>query len=82
MAYEYLKKSEGYEQNLLAFFHNNMDPDALLVKLIEELDRCILGYFSFHWKSSTYMITQVQLKERPRSTAFEYSVFLTTMLSH
>ncbi|XP_037416734.1 uncharacterized protein LOC119279669 [Triticum dicoccoides] len=59
MAYEYLKKSEGYEQNLLAFFHNNMDPDALLVKLIEELDRCILGYFSFHWKCATHVITQV-----------------------
>ncbi|KAF7038032.1 hypothetical protein CFC21_048268 [Triticum aestivum] len=75
MAYEYLKKSEGYEQNLLAFFHNNMDPDALLVKLIEELDRCILGYFSFHWKCATHVITQVLTAEQPkrklRSLVFE-----------
>ncbi|EMS61859.1 hypothetical protein TRIUR3_24881 [Triticum urartu] len=75
MAYEYLKKSEGYEQNLLAFFHNNMDPDALLVKLIEELDRCILGYFSFHWKWATHVITQVLTAEQPkrklRSLVFE-----------
>lgn len=49
----------GYEQNLLAFFHNKMNPDALLVQLIEELDKCILGYFSFHWKFATHIITQV-----------------------
>ncbi|XP_003567167.2 uncharacterized protein LOC100839909 [Brachypodium distachyon] len=66
MAYYYLKKSEGYEQNLLAFFHNNMNPDALLVKFIEELDRCILGYFSFHWKCATQVITQVLTAEQPR----------------
>ncbi|KAI5007293.1 calmodulin calcium-dependent NAD kinase [Hordeum vulgare subsp. vulgare] len=66
MAYDYLKKSQGYEQNLLAFFHNNMNPDALLVKLIEELDRCILGYFSFHWKCATHVITQVLTAEQPR----------------
>ena len=59
MACDYLKKSQGYEQNLLAFFHNNMNPDAMLVKLIEELDRCILSYFSFHWKCATHVITQV-----------------------
>jgi uncharacterized protein YutD len=59
MACDYLKKSHGYEQTLLAFFHNNMNPDAMLVKLIEELDRCILSYFSFHWKCATHVITQV-----------------------
>jgi uncharacterized protein YutD len=59
MACDYLKKSKGYEQNLLAFFHNNMNPDAMLVKLIEELDRCILSYFSFHWHCAAHVITQV-----------------------
>ncbi|GJM92967.1 hypothetical protein PR202_ga09476 [Eleusine coracana subsp. coracana] len=66
LAYDYLKKNEGYEQNLLAFFHNKMNPDALLVKLIEELDKCILGYFSFHWKCATQVITQVLTSEHPR----------------
>lgn len=61
LAYDYLKKTEGYEQNLLAFFHNTMNPDALLVSLIEELDKCILGYFSFHWKFATHIITQVYI---------------------
>lgn len=59
LAYGYLKKTEGYEQNLLAFFHNKINSDALLVLLIEELDKCILGYFSFHWKFATEVITQV-----------------------
>jgi hypothetical protein len=38
-----------------------MNPDALLVKLIEELDKCILGYLSFHWKWATHVITRVQM---------------------
>ncbi|RCV27599.1 hypothetical protein SETIT_5G337000v2 [Setaria italica] len=66
LSYDYLKKTEGYEQNLLAFFHNKMNPDALLVRLIEELDKCILGYFSFHWKFATHIITQVLTHEQPR----------------
>uniref|UniRef100_A0A0D9V6D3 Zeta toxin domain-containing protein n=1 Tax=Leersia perrieri TaxID=77586 RepID=A0A0D9V6D3_9ORYZ len=66
LAYDYLKKTKGYEQNLLAFFHNKINSDALLVKLIEELDKCILGYFSFHWKCATQVITQVLTAEQPR----------------
>ncbi|EAY76007.1 hypothetical protein OsI_03932 [Oryza sativa Indica Group] len=66
LAYGYLKKTEGYEQNLLAFFHNKINSDALLVLLIEELDKCILGYFSFHWKFATEVITQVLTAEQPR----------------
>ncbi|RLN21869.1 hypothetical protein C2845_PM07G24640 [Panicum miliaceum] len=66
LSYDYLKKTEGYEQNLLAFFHNRMNSDALLVQLIEELDKCILGYFSFHWKFATHIITQVLNHEHPR----------------
>uniref|UniRef100_A0ACD5VUU3 Uncharacterized protein n=1 Tax=Avena sativa TaxID=4498 RepID=A0ACD5VUU3_AVESA len=66
MACDYLKKTQGYDQNLLAFFHNNVNPDAMIVKLIEELDRCILSYFSFHWKSATQVITQVLTAEHPR----------------
>ncbi|KAF8663872.1 hypothetical protein HU200_055207 [Digitaria exilis] len=66
LSYDYLKKTQGYEQNLLAFFHNKMNPDALLVQLIEELDKCILSYFSFHWKFATHIITQVLNHEQPR----------------
>ncbi|KAL6845467.1 hypothetical protein ACP4OV_024962 [Aristida adscensionis] len=66
LSYDYLKKTQGYEQNLLAFFHKEMNPDALIVKLIEELDKCILSYFSFHWKYATHVITQVITQENPR----------------
>uniref|UniRef100_A0A452ZHS4 Zeta toxin domain-containing protein n=1 Tax=Aegilops tauschii subsp. strangulata TaxID=200361 RepID=A0A452ZHS4_AEGTS len=59
LAYDYLRKNKGYEDNIFAFFHNTADPGSLIVSFIEELDKCILGYFSFHWKCSTYMITQV-----------------------
>ena len=60
LAYDYLRKNKGYEENIFAFFQNTVDPESLIVKFIEELDKCILGYFSFHWKCSTYMITQVK----------------------
>jgi hypothetical protein len=60
LAYDYLRKNKGYEENIFAFFQNTADPESLIVKFIEELDKCILGYFSFHWKCSTYMITQVK----------------------
>ena len=59
LAYDYLRKNKGYEENIFAFFQNNLDPERLIVKFIEELDKCILGYFSFHWKYATYIITQV-----------------------
>ncbi|KAL6841511.1 hypothetical protein ACP4OV_028654 [Aristida adscensionis] len=59
LAYDYLRKNKGYEENIIAFFQNNADPESLIVKFIEELDKSILGYFSFHWKYATYIITQV-----------------------
>uniref|UniRef100_A0A0D9WIF4 Zeta toxin domain-containing protein n=1 Tax=Leersia perrieri TaxID=77586 RepID=A0A0D9WIF4_9ORYZ len=59
LAYDYLRKNKGYEENIFAFFQNSEDPESLIVKFIEELDKCILGYFSFHWNYATYIISQV-----------------------
>lgn len=59
LAYDYLRKNKGYEDNIFAFFQNSGNPDPLIAKFIEELDKCILGYFSFHWNYATYIITQV-----------------------
>jgi hypothetical protein len=59
LAYDYLRKNKGYEENIFAFFQNSQDPETLIVKFIEELDKCILGYFSFHWNYATYIISQV-----------------------
>ncbi|KAG8068088.1 hypothetical protein GUJ93_ZPchr0005g14967 [Zizania palustris] len=59
LAYDYLRKNKGYEENIFAFFQNSADPKSLIVKFIEELEKCILGYFSFHWNYATYIISQV-----------------------
>ncbi|KAI4998059.1 hypothetical protein ZWY2020_053401 [Hordeum vulgare] len=34
------------------------DADALYVKLVDELERCILAYFAFHWDHATTLVTQ------------------------
>uniref|UniRef100_A0A1D1XJC2 Toxin PezT n=2 Tax=Anthurium amnicola TaxID=1678845 RepID=A0A1D1XJC2_9ARAE len=59
LAVDYLMKTKGCEDNMFAFFANQPDPESLYVKLVEELDKCILGYFAFHWTHATLMIRQV-----------------------
>ncbi|KAG0493110.1 hypothetical protein HPP92_006508 [Vanilla planifolia] len=59
LVYDYVKKTKGYEEQIFAFFSNERDPEALCEKLMDELDRCILGYFAFHWKHATYIISQI-----------------------
>ncbi|KAL3506047.1 hypothetical protein ACH5RR_031429 [Cinchona calisaya] len=56
---EYLKRSEGCEGRIYEYFANESDADALFVKLVEELERCILSYFAFYWTHASFMITQV-----------------------
>jgi hypothetical protein len=75
LAYDYLRKNKGYEENIFAFFQNTADPESLIVKFIEELDKCILGYFSFHWKCSTYMITQVKSCLKSTLCSFFLAIF-------
>ncbi|KAJ1263576.1 hypothetical protein BS78_09G196300 [Paspalum vaginatum] len=78
LAYDYLRKNKGYEENICAFFQDNMDPEPLIVKFIEELDKCILGYFSFHWKYATYIITQVLTVEGATKRKFKNMVLEAT----
>lgn len=59
LAYEYLKKSKGCEDNIYEFFSKEAEPESLYVKLVEEFDRCILSYFAFHWSHASLMISQV-----------------------
>ncbi|KAL9243198.1 hypothetical protein vseg_017113 [Gypsophila vaccaria] len=59
LANDYLKKTEGCESNIFEFLANLPDTELIYVKLIEELDRCILTYFSFHWTHTSLMINQV-----------------------
>ncbi|KAI3974474.1 hypothetical protein MKX01_017967 [Papaver californicum] len=59
LAYDYLRKTESCEDSIYGFIANEADADALYMKLIEEFDRCILGYFAHNWNRATTMITQV-----------------------
>ncbi|RZC52244.1 hypothetical protein C5167_020674 [Papaver somniferum] len=60
LAEEYLKKTEGCEAEMYGLLaKGSQDADVLYPKLLEEFDRCILGYFAFHWSHATLMISQV-----------------------
>ncbi|TKY52706.1 ATP binding kinase [Spatholobus suberectus] len=68
LASEYIRKSEGCEDDLYAFFENEPDADSLFVKLVEEFERCILSYFAFHWSHGDVLISQVLSSEiEPRA---------------
>ncbi|KAF5200139.1 P-loop containing nucleoside triphosphate hydrolases superfamily protein [Thalictrum thalictroides] len=58
LAEDYLRKSKGFEENIYEFLSSDAD-DSLYIKLIEEFDRCILGYFAFHWSNASLMVSQV-----------------------
>ncbi|KAL8115130.1 hypothetical protein AgCh_021815 [Apium graveolens] len=59
LASDYIKKTEGVEENIYAFFSHDPEVDSLFIKLIEEFERCILSYFAFHWRHAHTMISQV-----------------------
>uniref|UniRef100_A0A2P2KMK4 Uncharacterized protein LOC105129489 isoform X2 n=1 Tax=Rhizophora mucronata TaxID=61149 RepID=A0A2P2KMK4_RHIMU len=58
-AYDYLKRSPGCEDNIYEFLADEPEANSLYVKLIEELERCILSYFGFHWNQASVIISQV-----------------------
>lgn len=59
LASEYIRKSDGCEDDIYAFFENEQNADSLFVKLVEEFERCILSYFAFHWSLGDLLISQV-----------------------
>ncbi|KAM1350148.1 hypothetical protein ACFX10_004198 [Malus domestica] len=59
LATEYIRKFEGFEEDIYNFFSSEPDADSLFVKLVEEFERCILSYFAFHWSQADMMITQI-----------------------
>ncbi|XP_049411007.1 calmodulin calcium-dependent NAD kinase isoform X2 [Solanum stenotomum] len=56
---EYLKRSKGCDNSIFEYFANEQDAESLYVKLENELERCILAYFAFHWSKASMLITQV-----------------------
>lgn len=56
---DYLKKKKGCEESIYEYLVDEKDADALYVKLIQELETCILAYFAFHWDMAPQMVSQV-----------------------
>ncbi|CAA2979388.1 uncharacterized protein LOC111375540 isoform X2 [Olea europaea subsp. europaea] len=67
LALDYIRKADGSEEDIYAFFAGKPDADTLFIKLVEEFERCILSYFAFHWKQASHMIGQVlSAKSEPK----------------
>ncbi|XP_072958503.1 calmodulin calcium-dependent NAD kinase-like [Typha angustifolia] len=78
LAFDYLRKAKGCEDDIFAFFSEDPNAEALYVKLIEELDKCILGYFGFHWSHATHMVSQVLSAEGQPKRKFKNMVLEAT----
>jgi hypothetical protein len=60
LANSYLKNTKNCANYIYEFLANTRNAESLYVKFIEELDKCILSYFAFHWDHATYLISQVR----------------------
>ncbi|WOK99402.1 hypothetical protein Cni_G08114 [Canna indica] len=59
LANNYLKRTMQCDDNIFAFLAHEPDHESLYLKLVEELDTCILSYFAFNWNHATLLINQV-----------------------
>lgn len=59
LAYGYLKRSKGVDEKIYEYFAKHPNAEDLYVNLVEEFERCILGYLAFHWSQAPLLITQV-----------------------
>lgn len=59
LASDYVRSSKGFNDGMYVYFSNEIEVVSLCEKLVEELERCILGYFAFHWSQAPLMIEQV-----------------------
>ncbi|KAJ6912071.1 hypothetical protein NC652_022374 [Populus alba x Populus x berolinensis] len=72
LAYDYLKRSEGCENNIYDFFADIPElQSSLYVKLMGEFEKCILTYFAFHWSRASLFISQVMDVESVRKPKFK-----------
>lgn len=58
LADEYLKRSKGVDEKIYEYLTNEPNAEELYVKLVEEFERCVVGYFAFHWSQAPVMINQ------------------------
>ncbi|GJN24017.1 hypothetical protein PR202_gb11721 [Eleusine coracana subsp. coracana] len=58
LANSYLRNTKNCIDDIYEFLANCPNAESLYVKFLEELDKCILGYFGFHWDHATYLISE------------------------
>ncbi|KAL9401412.1 hypothetical protein Peur_005261 [Populus x canadensis] len=72
LAYDYLKRSEGCENNIYDFFAGAPEfQSSLYVKLTGEFEKCILTFFAFHWSRASLFVSQVLDVESLRKPKFK-----------
>ncbi|KAH9764583.1 calmodulin calcium-dependent NAD kinase [Citrus sinensis] len=73
------RTESGRVGNLERFSHYvEAEPESLYVKLVEEFDRCILSYFTFHWSHASLMISQVLSVESEKKTKLKDFIMAAT----
>lgn len=75
---DYLKKKKGCEESIYEYLVDEKDADSLYVKLIQELETCILAYFAFHWDMAPQMVSQALTDESEHKTKFKGFVMAAT----
>ncbi|XP_048141525.1 calmodulin calcium-dependent NAD kinase-like isoform X2 [Rhodamnia argentea] len=78
LAIDYLKRTEGCEEDICGFFAGEQDAESLCEKLMDEFERCILSYFAFHWSQASAMISQVLSAESETRTKLKDFVLAAT----
>ncbi|RDY11545.1 hypothetical protein CR513_03775, partial [Mucuna pruriens] len=78
LASEYIRKYDGFEDDIYSFFENEPDADSLYVKLVEEFERCILSYFGFHWNYGDLIMSQVLSSENEPKKKLKHIVMAAT----
>ncbi|WCJ24429.1 P-loop containing nucleoside triphosphate hydrolases superfamily protein [Euphorbia peplus] len=78
IAAEYIRKNEACEEDIYAYFSEELEADSLFVKLLEELERCILSYFAFHWSHADLLMHQVLSTDAEPKRKFKNIVMAAT----
>ncbi|KAL6500558.1 hypothetical protein OROHE_025924 [Orobanche hederae] len=78
LASDYIRKADGCEEEIYAFFAREPDVDSLFIKLVEEFERCTLSYFAFHWRHASSMLSQVLSAETEPKKKLKHIVMAAT----
>ncbi|CAI0427016.1 unnamed protein product [Linum tenue] len=82
LAYDYLRKIDGCEDNIYDYFarsEGGSELEKLLSgKLVEELEKCILSYFAFHWNHAPSLVSQVMKDQSQKKPKLKSAIMAAT----